>query len=76
MLSTTIVTRVYHKAMGCMKNLSLVIANPDRANIFMKSYKGPHVKRGIVDEFEELLSPIAEELIVYMSVTTMTVTYP
>ena len=38
----------------------------------MKSYKGPHVKRGNVNEFEELVSPIAEELIVHMSVTTMT----
>ena len=33
-----------YKAVGYMKNPSLVIANPNRANIlFMKSYKGPHM---------------------------------
>ena len=33
---------------------------------------GPsYVKQGSVDEFEELLSPVAEELIVHMSVTTI-----
>ena len=42
----------------------------------MKSYKrSSYVKQGIVDEFEELLSPIAEELIVHMSVTIMTIIY-
>ena len=34
-LSVKIVTGEYHKAMGDMKNTSLVIANPDRANIFL-----------------------------------------
>ena len=60
-----------------MKNPSLVTANPDRANIFfMKSNKrSSYVKQGSVDEFEELLSPIAEELIVHMSVTIMTIIY-
>ena len=39
-----IVTGEYHKAMGYMKNSSLVVANPDRANIFfINSYKGPHM---------------------------------
>ena len=55
-LSAKIVTGEYHMAMGYMKNPSLVIANPDRANIlFMKSYKGPHisVKQGSVNEFDK-----------------------
>lgn len=47
-----------------MKNPSRVIANPDRANIFYEVIQRPsYVKQGNVDQFEELLSPIAEELI-------------
>ena len=51
--------------MGYMKNPSLVIANRDSANIF--------ICKGSVDEFDKLLSLIAGELIVHMSVTTMTI---
>ena len=63
--------------MGYMKNPSLVIAKPDRANIFFYQFtqRPPCVKQGSVDEFDELLSPIAEELIVQMSVTIMTIIY-
>ena len=72
-LSAKMVTGEYQKVMGYMKNPSLVIANPDRANIFLSI----HTKTLIcnVDEFEELLSPIAEELIVHMSVTNMNIIY-
>ena len=63
--------------MDDMKNLSLFIANPDRANIFFYQFiqRPPCVKQGSVDEFDELLSPIAEELIVQISVTIMTIIY-
>ena len=62
--------------MGYMKNPWLVISNPDRTNIFYEVIQRPsYVKRGNVDKFEELLSPIAEELIVHVSVTTMTIIY-
>ena len=44
-LSAKIVTGEYHKAMGYMKNPSLVIANPDRANFFLSIHtKAPMCK--------------------------------
>ena len=43
-LSTKIVTGAYHKAMGYMKNPSLVIANPDGANIFYEVIQRPPCK--------------------------------
>lgn len=64
---TATATREYQKAITeslNMKNPSHVIANPDRANIFYEVIQRPsYVKQGNVDQFEELLSPIAEELI-------------
>ena len=47
-----------------MKNPSLVIANPEKANICYEVIQRPsYVKQGNVDQFEELLCPISEELI-------------
>lgn len=64
---TATATREYQKVITeslNMKNPSLVIANLDRANIFYEVIQRPsYVKQGNVDQFEELLSPIAEELI-------------
>lgn len=64
---TATATREYQKAITeslNMKNPSLVIANLDRANMFYEVIQRPsYVKQGNVDQFEELLSPIAEELI-------------
>ena len=62
--------------MGDMKNPSLVIANPDRANIFFYQFiQRPPMCKARECRFDELLSPIAEELIVQMSVTIMTIIY-
>ena len=73
---TATATKEYQKTITeslNMKNPSLIIANPDRANIFYEVIQRPsYVKQGNVDQFEELLSPITEELItktVHMPVT-------
>ena len=59
-----------------MKNPLLVVANPDRANIFYEVIQRPaYVKQGNVDQFEELLSPIAEELITTTVRMPLTIIY-
>lgn len=64
---TATATREYQKAITeslNMKNPSLVIANLDRANMFYEVIQRlSYVKQRNVDQFEKLLSPIAEELI-------------
>ena len=47
-----------------MKDPKLVTANPDRANIFYEVLQRPSfLKQSNVDQFEEILLPIADELI-------------
>ena len=46
-----------------MKDPKCVIANPDRANIFCEVLQRPsYLKQSNVHQFEEMLSPIADEL--------------
>ena len=76
---TATATREYQRAITeslNMKNPSLVIANPDRSNIFYEVIQRPsYVKQGNVDQFEELLSPIAEELITSTVRMPLTIIY-
>ena len=46
-----------------MKDPKCVTANPDRANIFYEVLQRPsYLKQSKVHQFEEMLSPIADEL--------------
>ena len=46
-----------------MKDPKLVMANPDRPNIFYEVLQRPsNLKQSNIDQFEEILSPIADEL--------------
>ena len=47
-----------------MKDPKLVITNPDRPNIFYEVQQRPsYLKQSNFNQFEEILSPIADELI-------------
>ena len=76
---TATATREYQKAITeslNMKNPSLVIANPDRGNIFYEVTQRPsYLKQGNVDQFEELLFPIAEELMTTTVHMPLTIIY-
>ena len=59
-----------------MRDPKLVIANPDRANIFYKVLQRPsYVKEGNVAQFEKILSPIAEELVMTNVKMPITIIY-
>ena len=48
-----------------MKDPKLVITNPDRPNIFYEVQQRPsYLKQSNINQFEEILSPIADELII------------
>ena len=76
---TATATREYQRAITenlNMKNPSPVIANPDRANICYEVIQRPsYVKQGNVDQFEELLCPIAEEIITTTVRIPLTIIY-
>ena len=76
---TATATKEYQRAITeslNMKNPSLVIANPDRANICYEVIQRPsYVKQRNVDQFEELLCPIAEELITTTVRMPLTISY-
>lgn len=59
-----------------MKHPAIVIANPDRFNIFYEVFQRPsYMKKRNIDQFEEILSPIAEELFTFNVHTPVTIIY-
>ena len=59
-----------------MKDPKLVITNPDRPNIFYEVQQRPsYLKQSNIDQFEEILSPIADELIIANIKMPVTIIY-
>lgn len=59
-----------------MKDPKCVIANPDRANIFYEVLQRPsYLKQSNVHQFEEMLSPLADELKTLNVKTPVTIIY-
>ena len=76
---TATATKNYQKAIIQslnMKDPKLVVANPDRANIFYEVQQRPScVKQRNADQFEEILSPKADELITMNVKMPVTIIY-
>ncbi|CAH3149128.1 unnamed protein product, partial [Porites evermanni] len=59
-----------------MKDPKLVITNPDRPNIFYEVQQRPsYLKQSNINQFEEILSPIADELIIANIKMPVTIIY-
>ena len=58
-----------------MKDPKLVIANPDRPNIFYEVQQRPSYLKESNNQFEEILSPIVDELIIANVKMPVTIIY-
>ena len=59
-----------------MKDPKLVITNPDTPNIFYEVQQRPsYLKQSNINQFEEILSPIADELIIANIKMPVTIIY-
>ena len=59
-----------------MKDPKLVITNPDRPNIFYEVQQRPsYLKQSNINQFEDILSPIADELIIANIKMPVTIIY-
>ena len=59
-----------------MKDPKLVITNPDRPNIFYEVQQRPsYLKQSNTNQFEEILSPVADELIIANIKMPVTIIY-
>ena len=59
-----------------MKDPKLVITNPDRPNIFYEVQQRPsYLKQSNINQFEEILSPIADELVIANIKMPVTIIY-
>lgn len=76
---TATATQEYQKAIIRslnMKDAKIVIENPDRPKkIYEVKQRPSYVKQGNIDQFEEMLNPIAEELLTANVKTPVTIIY-